>query len=242
MKERVAEAPYGAYNSPHFVGLESSFMPCRFEIGPWVLDTESNTVCRDGRVIRLEPKVVEVCACLGDRAGEVVRKEELIGPWVLDTESNTVCRDGRVIRLEPKVVEVCACLADRAGEVVRKEELIGAVWPNTFVTDDVLSHAISELRKAFEDDARQPCFIETIPKRGYRMIAPVVAKSGVASVPGATQAGAVGSSVGDVRRGSASGRWVRGVAVMMTVAVAAGIAIWVQKSHPALPSDTTVLI
>src|ERR1051326_6627613 len=95
MKERVAEAPYGAYNSPQFVGLESSFMPCRFEIGP----------------------------------------------WVLDTESNTVYRNGRVIRLEPKVVEVCARLAERAGEVVRKEELIGAVWPDTFVTDDVLSRS-----------------------------------------------------------------------------------------------------
>ena len=94
-----------------------------------------------------------------------------IGPWVLDTESNTVNRDGRVIRLEPKVVEVCVCLADRAGEVVRKEELIRAVWPDTFVTDDVLTKAISELRKALEDDAKRPQFIETIPKRGYRLIA-----------------------------------------------------------------------
>src|ERR1051326_7276391 len=163
-----------------------------------------------------------------------------IGPWVLDTESNSVYRNGRVIRLEPKVVEVCACLAERAGEVVRKEELIGAVWPDTFVTDDVLSHAISELRKALEDDARQPRFIETIPKRDYRMIAPVSAKSGVSAVPGATQAGA--SPVGKTGRGSAFGRWVRGVAAMITAAVAVGIAIWVHKSHPALPSDTTVLI
>jgi DNA-binding winged helix-turn-helix (wHTH) protein len=163
-----------------------------------------------------------------------------IGPWVLDTESNSVYRNGRVIRLEPKVVEVCARLAERAGEVVRKEELIGAVWPDTFVTDDVLSHAISELRKALEDDARQPRFIETIPKRGYRMIAPVSAKSGVSAVPGATQAGA--SPVGKTGRGSAFGRWVRGVAAMITAAVAVGIAIWVHKSHPALPSDTTVLI
>jgi DNA-binding winged helix-turn-helix (wHTH) protein/tetratricopeptide (TPR) repeat protein len=164
-----------------------------------------------------------------------------IGPWVLDTESNTVYRDGRVIRLEPKVVEVCACLAGRAGEVVRKQELIGAVWPDTFVTDDVLSHAISELRKAFEDDARQPRFIETIPKRGYRMIAPVLARSGV-SAPGPTQAGAAASPAADSVRGSALGRWVRGVAVIITVAVAVGIAIWVYKLRPALPSDTTVLI
>ena len=94
-----------------------------------------------------------------------------IGPWVLDAETNIVSRDGRVVRLEPKVVEVCVCLADRTGEVVRKEELIRAVWPDTFVTDDVLTKAISELRKALEDDAKHPQFIETIPKRGYRLIA-----------------------------------------------------------------------
>ena len=164
-----------------------------------------------------------------------------IGPWVLDTESNTIYRDGRVIRLEPKVVEVCACLADRAGEVVRKEELIGAVWPDTFVTDDVLSHAISELRKAFEDDARQPRFIETIPKRGYRMIAPDVRRSGVPAVPGATQAGAA-SPTAEATRSSALGRWVRWVAFIITVAVAVGFAIWLHKPGTTLPSNATVLI
>ncbi len=86
---------------------------------------------------------------------------------------NTIRRDGLVIRLEPKVMEVCALLADRAGKVVRKEELIRAVWADTFVTDDVLTHAISELRKALEDDAKQPKFIETIPRRGYRLIVSV---------------------------------------------------------------------
>jgi eukaryotic-like serine/threonine-protein kinase len=96
-----------------------------------------------------------------------------IGPWSLDAQLNTIRRDDRVIRLEPKVMEVCACLADRAGKVVRKEDLIRAVWHDTFVTDDVLTHAISELRKALEDDAKQPKFIETIPKRGYRLIASV---------------------------------------------------------------------
>ena len=129
-----------------------------------------------------------------------------IGPWVLDTESNTVYRDGRVIRLEPKVVEVCACLAGRAGEVVRKEELIRAVWPDTFVTDDVLAHAISELRKALEDDTRQPRFIQTIPKRGYRMIAPVV--HSVPTIPGAAHAV-------DSAHSSPFGRWVRWVAFII---------------------------
>src|SRR5215510_12057807 len=96
-----------------------------------------------------------------------------IGDWSLDVEANTLTGAGRVVRLEPKVVGVCAFLARRAGEVIRKEELIREVWPDTFVTDDVLTGAISDLRRTFGDDARHPRFIETIPKRGYRLIAAV---------------------------------------------------------------------
>jgi DNA-binding winged helix-turn-helix (wHTH) protein/Tol biopolymer transport system component len=116
-----------------------------------------------------------------------------IGPWAVDVELNTVRRGDRVIRLEPKVMEVCACLANRAGKVVRKEELIRAVWRDTIVTEDVLTHAISELRKVLEDDARQPSFIETIPKRGYRLIAVVgheqldLSKSSLPAAPGKLQ-------------------------------------------------------
>ena len=165
-----------------------------------------------------------------------------IGPWVLDTESNTVYRDGRVIRLEPKVAEVCAFLASRPGEVVRKEELIRAVWPDTFVTDDVLTKAISELRKALEDDAKRPQFIETIPKRGYRIIAPVVQTSGEPAGPDATQPSPAAAHAVDPTRRAAFGRWVGWSGVMITMAAAAGFGIWVHKSHPALPSDTTVLI
>ena len=60
-----------------------------------------------------------------------------------------------------------------AGEPVGKEELLRSVWTDTFVSDDVLSRSIFELRRVFEDDARQPTFIQTIPKRGYRLVAPV---------------------------------------------------------------------
>jgi TolB-like protein len=70
-------------------------------------------------------------------------------------------------------MEVLVCLAEFAGETVPKEDLIQKVWPNTFVTDDVLTRAISELRRVFEDDARGSRVIQTIPKRGYRLLAPV---------------------------------------------------------------------
>lgn len=75
--------------------------------------------------------------------------------------------------LEPRVMEVLVCLAKRPGEVVAKSELLDAVWPDVEVTEDVLKNAVWELRKAFGDDARAPRYIQTITKRGYRLIAPV---------------------------------------------------------------------
>jgi TolB-like protein/DNA-binding winged helix-turn-helix (wHTH) protein len=70
-------------------------------------------------------------------------------------------------------MEVLVCLASREGEPVSKEELLQTVWPDTFVTDDGLKRSISELRRVFEDDVRDPRIIQTIPKRGYRLLVPV---------------------------------------------------------------------
>lgn len=96
-----------------------------------------------------------------------------LGSWVVQPSLNTVSRDGKSIRLEPKVLEVLVCLAEDPGHTVPKERLIRAVWGDTFVTDDVLTRCISELRKALEDDIKEPQFIETIPRRGYRLVAQV---------------------------------------------------------------------
>ena len=70
-------------------------------------------------------------------------------------------------------MDVLVCLADNCGQTVSREELLRTVWPNTFVTDDALTRCISELRRVFEDHAHDPHIIETIPKRGYRVIATV---------------------------------------------------------------------
>jgi TolB-like protein/DNA-binding winged helix-turn-helix (wHTH) protein len=96
-----------------------------------------------------------------------------LGDWRVEPRLNAVSRNGTTVRLQPKIMEVLVCLAQHAGEPVSKENLLGSVWPGTFVTDDVLTRAISELRRVFEDDAQQPHFIQTIPKRGYRLVVPV---------------------------------------------------------------------
>ena len=96
-----------------------------------------------------------------------------VGDWDVDATANQLSRDGQSTRLEPKVIEVLVYLACHAGDVVGREELLQAVWPGVIVGDDALTQAIIKLRKALGDDARQPTYIETISKRGYRLIAPV---------------------------------------------------------------------
>ena len=96
-----------------------------------------------------------------------------IGTWVIEPQLNTVSRNGTTVCLEPKVMDVLVCLAQHAGEPVSKDELLQTVWPNTFVTEDGVKRAISELRRVFEDDVREPRIIQTIPKRGYRLLVSV---------------------------------------------------------------------
>ncbi len=76
-------------------------------------------------------------------------------------------------RLEPKAVEVLRQLAARPGRVIGREELLSRVWPGVVVGDDALTQAIIKLRKALGDEAQSPRYIETIPKRGYRLLASV---------------------------------------------------------------------
>jgi TolB-like protein len=97
-----------------------------------------------------------------------------LGAWRVQPQLNSVACEQRTIRLEPKMMGVLVCLAQRSGDVVSKEQLVQEVWRDTFVTDDVLIRCVSELRKVFGDNAGRPAIIETIPKRGYRLLLPVV--------------------------------------------------------------------
>jgi Tol biopolymer transport system component/DNA-binding winged helix-turn-helix (wHTH) protein len=96
-----------------------------------------------------------------------------VGEFLIEPQLNTISRNGTSTRVEPKVMQVLQCLSDSAGTVVPKEQLMGSVWADTFVSDDVLTRAVSELRKTFRDDSKEPRYIQTIPKSGYRLIANV---------------------------------------------------------------------
>ncbi len=97
-----------------------------------------------------------------------------IGDWLVEPALNRMSRGAEVARLEPKAVEVLVALARHAGEVVSREQLLSEIWKGVTVSDDVLTQSITKLRHALGDTSKEPFYIQTIPKRGYRLIAPVV--------------------------------------------------------------------
>jgi DNA-binding winged helix-turn-helix (wHTH) protein len=96
-----------------------------------------------------------------------------IAQWTVHPADGTLTNGESCGRLEPKVMELLAYLATHPGRVISKEELLDAVWPATHVQEVALSRSISEIRRQLGDSARQPTFIETLPKRGYRLMVPV---------------------------------------------------------------------
>ncbi len=79
-----------------------------------------------------------------------------VGPWRVDPCKNVIERNGHRVRIEPKAMRVLVHLAERAGEDVGRDEILRAVWDSSPVRTDVLTNAIWELRKAFDDDAHEP--------------------------------------------------------------------------------------
>src|SRR5688572_15321823 len=107
-----------------------------------------------------------------------------IGDCLIEPRQNRIARGDAEIRVEPRVMDVLVCLAARAGEVVSRDSLNTQVWGDVVVTDQAVTNCISELRHHLGDDRAANRVIETIPKRGYRLTAPVrLAHAGPVQVP-----------------------------------------------------------
>ena len=94
--------------------------------------------------------------------------------WLVQPSLDRVTRGDVAIRIRRQLMDVLVCLAARPGRMVTREELLATVWSDRFVVESGLTRCVSELRQTLGDSARQPRIIETIPKRGYRLIADVV--------------------------------------------------------------------
>ncbi|MEO8524405.1 MAG: winged helix-turn-helix domain-containing protein [Caldimonas sp.] len=106
-----------------------------------------------------------------------------IGRWRADSDADTLTLDERTVKLEPRTMRLLMALAERPGEVCASEALLNAVWPCVVVTGHSLYQAIGELRSALKADKLTGEFIATVPRKGYRLVAPVSGPSSLA--PGA---------------------------------------------------------
>ena len=98
-----------------------------------------------------------------------------IDDWLVEPDLDQVSLDGRCLRLEPKLMELLVYLAERPGQTITRDEILGAVWGGKAVIDAVLTRGISEIRQVLGDDPQAPRFIQTVPRKGYRLIATVSA-------------------------------------------------------------------
>ncbi len=96
-----------------------------------------------------------------------------VGDWQVNPTSGEISRNGETVRLEIRAMRLLLCLAEHAGEVVSIEDLLNHVWSGVIVTPDSVYQAVASLRRLLGDDPKQPTYIATMPRFGYRMIAPV---------------------------------------------------------------------
>lgn len=177
-----------------------------------------------------------------------------VGEWQVLPEFNELRgRDGAA-RVQPRLIQVLRLLAQNAGRTVTREALIEGAWSRRMVNDEVLSRTIADLRQALGDDARQPRYLETIPKLGYRLIAEVewlqvaarVAPPAVASVPAVTtireeppvpaQPPATSGGMPAMPDRRWNRVWAAGVVAALVIAA---VVYWGESGRP-LPTDPTL--
>lgn len=163
------------------------------------------------------------------------------GAFEVNLQSGELRKSGMRLRLSGQPFQVLAVLVQRSGEVVTREELQSLLWPaDTFVDfDHGMNNAVARIREVLDDSSESPRYVETVPRRGYRFIAPLtdVAQSGTAStlastpIPAeVTPAQAPGTSVLPVTKRSASSHmWLVLGAVAALAALAAGLVLYQQR-------------
>ena len=99
-----------------------------------------------------------------------------IGDWSVNPASAQISKGEESVRVDARMMRLLLCLAEHAGEVVSIDELLSQVWSGVIVTPDSVYQGVASLRRLLGDDPKQPMYIATVPRLGYRMIAAVDSK------------------------------------------------------------------
>jgi len=184
-----------------------------------------------------------------------------VGDWLAEPRACRMSRGDTEVKLRPQLVGLLVCLARRPGQIVLRDEILAEVWPGQFVAESGLSRCVAELRQSLQDDAQEPRFIETIPKRGYRLVAPVVWVNPVAPadghgaplasdplesverppVPGVGDEPGQTATPGGTRAGWRAVVWLTVTAALITIVVGA-VLLLTRSPAIALTDRDTVLI
>jgi transcriptional activator of cad operon len=152
-----------------------------------------------------------------------------IGGWCVNPTSGQISRDGESAQLEVRTLRLLLCLAEHVGEVVSIDDLLKQVWAGVAVSPDSVYQAVASLRRQLGDDPKQPTYIATVPRLGYRMVAAVSAWEDQTT-------GAPSPAQNERRRQVGSGMMWAGVAVGLVLALAFVIyGRGARKNHASAP-------
>jgi DNA-binding winged helix-turn-helix (wHTH) protein/Tol biopolymer transport system component len=157
----------------------------------------------------------------GGASGRPAAPSYEFGPFRLDVAEQRLLRDGHPVPLTPKVFAVLRVLVQHGGHLVEKDALLQEVWPDSFVEEGALSRSVSVLRKALGEKAAGAEYIETVPKRGYRFVAPVTVPVADQPLPG----------VPPMRRAATAWRAVGPAAAVLTFVVLVFAVLGVDSSN-----------
>src|SRR5713226_4331514 len=138
-----------------------------------------------------------------------------IGAWCVNPASGQISRDGETARVEVRTMRLLLCLAEHAGEVVSIDVLLNQVWSDVTVAPDSVYQAVTSLRRLLGDDPRQPTYLATVPRLGYRMVATVSPWAD----PSAAQTGAQTNAQTPGGRFRDGYRWTVGAALCLALVV-----------------------
>ena len=161
--------------------------------------------------------------------GQPAKATLRIGEWTVSPLSGQIARGDETVRLEARTMRLLLCLAERAGEVVSIDELLNQVWEGVIVTPDSVYQAVTSLRRLLGDDPKQPVYIATVPRRGYRMVATVTTDDAPPGVAVASQRAANDAmALPQIQ----SGRMARAHAMWWAIAVVLALAAtWIAYSY-----------
>jgi DNA-binding winged helix-turn-helix (wHTH) protein/TolB-like protein len=165
------------------------------------------------------------------------------GQFTLDPDTGVLARNGIPVRLQPQPARVLALLVARAGEVVSREELRQQIWgTDTFVDfERGVNFCIAQIRSALGDSADSPRYIETLPKRGYRFIAPTSALRATAGEPGTSDSDRTSRSQAAVDQQRTVTQRTIAVAALLLTVIGAGIVMLAIRGNSNFPVRIAVI-